>query len=387
MHPLTTQETMMTDALNATTLTYNGNEWMLQNDMGNTRIQDAVTGSIMGLHPGFVPLGMKERGGVMYIVSMNKEGVGEIGSIPSPHITYSGFEDPYVSGASSEEKIILTEELQSKGSATTDEEKLLSPGDPFIVCLSIDPDSLPLISTAFEKKYYKVKLFAITGAYGEIDLEQYITGYTQQMSSDTQNPDESEYWFSTKDINSQLERLNEMNQCLYYPNIPDGKLCIKIVPEEITNFNFGPTNLNKNYSIHCPVVYSKNGLALVQMQSFIYDSDSAWRIKVLKIRVAASDTKAWDSSEQLLDIKMSNGSRDADLVEIKQTAIGQFLQPVYYESINNISQAVLKNPTRLSVKYNVDNSSIESDSPIYLNQDDVTKATRWRRMVDFGAFA
>jgi hypothetical protein len=35
---LSTSQQQLTDALNATMLTYNGNEMMLQNDMGNTLI-------------------------------------------------------------------------------------------------------------------------------------------------------------------------------------------------------------------------------------------------------------------------------------------------------------------------------------------------------------
>jgi hypothetical protein len=67
-------------------ITFNGNEMMLQNDMGNTLIQDSATGNIMGLTPGFIPTGLKEHGGIMYITSVNKDGVGEIGTIPSPII-------------------------------------------------------------------------------------------------------------------------------------------------------------------------------------------------------------------------------------------------------------------------------------------------------------
>lgn len=89
MHPLTTSQQEYIDALNATLITYNGNEQMLQNDMGNTKIQDAKTGNIMGLREGFIPLGIKEHGGIMYIASINKEGKGEIGTIPSPVIKYN----------------------------------------------------------------------------------------------------------------------------------------------------------------------------------------------------------------------------------------------------------------------------------------------------------
>lgn len=86
MHPLTTDDKGIVDALNATLITYNGNEMILQNDMGNTLIQDSATGNIMGLSPGFIPIGLKEHGGIMYIASVNKDGVGEIGTIPSPII-------------------------------------------------------------------------------------------------------------------------------------------------------------------------------------------------------------------------------------------------------------------------------------------------------------
>ena len=88
-HPLTTEQNFLTDALNATLITYNGNEMMLQNDMGNTKIQDSTTGNIMGLRDGFIPLGMKEHGGILYIASLNlqtKE--GQLGTIPSPVFNY-----------------------------------------------------------------------------------------------------------------------------------------------------------------------------------------------------------------------------------------------------------------------------------------------------------
>lgn len=80
----------LTDALNATFVTYNGNELMLQNDMGNSRIQDRITGSIMGLKEGFIPLSMKEHGGILYIASYNpKTRTSELGSIPSPIFDYT----------------------------------------------------------------------------------------------------------------------------------------------------------------------------------------------------------------------------------------------------------------------------------------------------------
>ena len=49
--PDNTQATCMTSALNATLLTFNGNEMSLQNDMGNGRVETAY------LPEGYVPVG------------------------------------------------------------------------------------------------------------------------------------------------------------------------------------------------------------------------------------------------------------------------------------------------------------------------------------------
>lgn len=42
----------------------------------------------MQLREGFIPVGMKEHGGILYIASVNKDGEGELGTIPSPIITW-----------------------------------------------------------------------------------------------------------------------------------------------------------------------------------------------------------------------------------------------------------------------------------------------------------
>lgn len=63
---------------------------MLQNDMGNTKIQDKTTGAVMGLREGFIPVGVKEHGGIIYIASFNPQTKeSELGSIPSPIFNYS----------------------------------------------------------------------------------------------------------------------------------------------------------------------------------------------------------------------------------------------------------------------------------------------------------
>ena len=128
-------------------LTYNGNEMMLQNDMGNTLIQDSATGNIMGLNPGFIPTGIKEHGGIMYITSVGKDAngnpIGEIGTIPSPIIR-----DIY------KDKITYTVNNFipiGLGDPLTITHKLY-PADKFIVNLDMQVDTNDLVGTLHYKE-------------------------------------------------------------------------------------------------------------------------------------------------------------------------------------------------------------------------------------------
>lgn len=77
--PENTKNEVLTNALNATLLTFNGNELSLQNDMGNARVESAF------LPEGYIPVGTCEYGGIVYIVSYNPlEDKSQIGCFPSP---------------------------------------------------------------------------------------------------------------------------------------------------------------------------------------------------------------------------------------------------------------------------------------------------------------
>ena len=92
-NPLVTPNNVLSNALNATLLTFNGNELVLQNDMGNGRVETAY------LPEGYVPLGTAELGGIIYIVSYNPLiDKCQIGSFPSPerNITSSEIQAPQV---------------------------------------------------------------------------------------------------------------------------------------------------------------------------------------------------------------------------------------------------------------------------------------------------
>lgn len=85
LHPLTTPSNVLVNCLNGTIITYNGNEFVLQNDMGNQEISTAK------LPAGYVPVGMKEHGGIIYVAAHNPiTGKSQIGSFPSPQQLYTG---------------------------------------------------------------------------------------------------------------------------------------------------------------------------------------------------------------------------------------------------------------------------------------------------------
>ena len=78
-HPMIQGNDSLSDALNATFVTMNGNEVILQNDMGNRRVDHAY------LPAGYQPVGMKEYGGIIYVAAYNPiTNRSQIGSFPSP---------------------------------------------------------------------------------------------------------------------------------------------------------------------------------------------------------------------------------------------------------------------------------------------------------------
>ena len=62
LHPTVTPNSVLTDNLNGTFITYNGNEFCLQNDKGNFKVAS--------LSKDYVPIGAKEYNGIIYIVSV-----------------------------------------------------------------------------------------------------------------------------------------------------------------------------------------------------------------------------------------------------------------------------------------------------------------------------
>lgn len=77
-------DSSLTNCLNGTFITYNGNEFVLQNDMGNGKIESAK------LPEGYIPTGISSFGGIIYLTSYNPfTKKGQVGSFPSPERNFS----------------------------------------------------------------------------------------------------------------------------------------------------------------------------------------------------------------------------------------------------------------------------------------------------------
>lgn len=147
LNPLTTPNNVLTNCLNGTYISFNGNEFVLQNDMGNGRVETAY------LPSGYMPVGIKEYGGIIYVASYNPiTNKGQIGSFPSPERNISSEE------LKSPEKILTPDSFNFKGRLDGDflvsdtnnpqgaksfistmellEDDLLRPGDKFALRIS-----------------------------------------------------------------------------------------------------------------------------------------------------------------------------------------------------------------------------------------------------------
>ena len=214
--------------------------------MGNTLIQDSTTGHIMGLSEGFVPVGLKEHGGIMYIASVNKEGKGEIGTIPSP-ILY--IEDESVNRKSFEFSLIEEGSYPKEQLTILDGYKLY-PGDKFLIGLSlnISPED-PLnfkdlfkyqyVSTATQKGLVDIELFTICNN-NPYKLDS-TTQSCQEFIDQTGGIQHSPYWFINNEQALLLDAQKTYMADLFktYPgNFPPGQLGIRAVLNTIDYFDF-----------------------------------------------------------------------------------------------------------------------------------------------------
>ena len=189
--PINTPNTVLTDCLNGTILTYDGNEYTLQNDRGNYCLADCK------LDTYYTPVGLKEYGDILYVVSYNPiEDKVEIGSYPSPsdktisNTDSTGENDNIGSIFDSEpttpnsikySDLIQKSTLQVFTKSSNRDDLLLNPGDQY--CLTIKNDGY---TSVYEGRYYYVldengKAYDITDkikVYDITDVEKPTSTYS-----------------------------------------------------------------------------------------------------------------------------------------------------------------------------------------------------------------
>lgn len=147
LHPINTPNTVLTDSLNGTIITYDGNEHVLQNDMGNYKLKDCQ------LKPNYIPIGLKEYAGILYIVSYNPldEHV-EIGTYPSPEIktpsSYNGVKKELSTFDNLSGKFLYSELEKPQGVIWYDEKLKIHPGDYYKITTDAF-DNLRIIKNAW----------------------------------------------------------------------------------------------------------------------------------------------------------------------------------------------------------------------------------------------
>lgn len=128
LNPMVTPNTCLTNALNATFLTYNGNENVLQNDMGNGRVETAY------LPEGFIPVGTCSFGGIIYIASYNPfTNQSQLGSFPSPERNITSDEICTANKEINESNFYISEDTigNPRYKLILLDNRELSPGDKF----------------------------------------------------------------------------------------------------------------------------------------------------------------------------------------------------------------------------------------------------------------
>lgn len=171
LNPITTPNTVLTDCLNGTIITYNGNEYSLQNDKGNYSLKHCK------LNPNYIPVGLKEYGDILYIVSYNplNEHV-EVGSYPSPETIsdsndLSGLNETVdeiiasIASSSNYSELVGNKEKLKIFFAADPEKSKLNPGDMYQFSLSNDS----------ENKYELVQYYIIDENKKLYDISDKIT--------------------------------------------------------------------------------------------------------------------------------------------------------------------------------------------------------------------
>lgn len=279
--PEKTGNEVLTHALNATLLTFNGNEMSLQNDMGNARVETAF------LPEGYVPVGSCEFGDIIYVVSYNPLiDKAQIGCFPSPERNISSEElgqNPVTISSSDFQEI---ENNKPTGNIKTSSVKKIifnndmHPGDQYVIY----QESLNALSNSPISDYgnsdHEISKFPKLVKINVVSIEDsgkinYLNSSVKWYDNDYFILDSFDAQGSKKDIDSYRTITNSAYAT--FASKVSGKLALLIELEKITGFSctwecFLPKSLE-----YTPWVYTGyNKTEDLQPNILCLDVDNLW---------------------------------------------------------------------------------------------------------------
>lgn len=386
--PDTTPNTVLTSALNATLVTFNGNEMQLQNDMGNGRVETAR------LPEGYIPVGTCEFGDIIYIVSYNPlTNKSQIGCFPSPErnisseevgsanqsLSFTDFQEIELDQQGNpikkevdeqgnpiqdeSKKYILTGKLKTNSVKKIIYNNKLNPGDKFIIYDKSrkiygeshisDMGNISHVYGSFPK-WLKIHVVAIEDSgkinYLDSTLRWYNTYFIAQSKEDGQN---------IPDIDSYRNLLSS-GYSVFQSKI-SGKLALLVELEKITGFSCTHT------------IYSKKGES--KFIKFIEDKEN----KTIETKIDVENTSnIVETNKYLTYINFSWETEDPNinpaaviLTDAKWVGeYGQYGIVKFWEKNNNLIELV-ENGTNYykSVSYKNKEKEFITTTPSYPNNN------------------
>lgn len=304
--PENTSSNVLTNALNATFITFNGNEMSLQNDMGNARVNTAY------LPTGYVPVGTCEFGDIIYIVSYNPiENKSQIGCFPSPERNISNKEiSKLVQSVNKSEFVEYT--TKTTGSVTVDDQSTgiikastakkivygnsnINPGDKFLISWGAEgiqnknyisnfgntSKNIDNVET-YWPKLMQVHVVSIEDSGKVTKLDSTVKWYTNGSGSEA-----SAFIVSDEDLNNDsnvatVDSYRNALQCQYsvFQSKTAGKLALYFELETINNFSCGHKvfqrtdgNQNTVYDIYLSASWETDNYNINPCGMIITDSE------------------------------------------------------------------------------------------------------------------
>lgn len=352
MNDTVVPNTVLTDCLNGTLITFDGNEFILQNDSGNGRVESCA------LKKDFIPLGIKQYGGIIYIASMNPlTGECELGSFPSPERNISSEE----LSTDDIDTTILNSTLYSKGESkglqitylkadfSLLQRMVLRPGDKFLIYITPSGNSSSIndfietyknYNTTFSNGKLQRRVFSLhLATVNENGSITYIEDQTNVFTNEIRK------FFYTEDEafgdNIQLKTVQDPSLYNTYSSRFNGYLIIvlEIEPIDFFNIEIGDTTESEKGENYYDVEITINSES--NSYNNVYGAQLKYNNKSEEVEVGDNDTininnNKIPNSEISLTHTIKDLERETDtIITIKPYSRFQWFKNLEYSTILN----------------------------------------------------